>query len=57
MKITDTRLTYKPFLYPFADEYCQNALRAFWLPEEVNMQSDIMDWQNILIPAENHLLR
>jgi ribonucleoside-diphosphate reductase beta chain len=56
MKITDTRLTYKPFYYPFADEYCQNALRAFWLPEEVNMQSDIMDWQNTLTPAEKHLV-
>jgi ribonucleoside-diphosphate reductase beta chain len=56
MKITHRRQTYKPFIYQFADQYSQNSLRSFWLPEEVNMQSDIMDWQMVLTDSEKYLI-
>ena len=44
MSITKYRQTYKPFEYPQYFEVYQDAFSAIWRPEEVDLQSDLRDW-------------
>lgn len=56
MGLTNTRLTYKPFKYPWAYEYYKKSEQMHWLPEEVPMHQDVSDWENKLTPGEKNLL-
>lgn len=47
---------YKPFTYPWAEEYRKDQLRMFWLPEEVPLGNDLKDWNKRLTEDERNLL-
>jgi len=55
-QILTTRTTYKPFLYPQAYELWLQQQQAHWLFTEVQMSSDIKDWQFVLTPAEKNVI-
>lgn len=48
--------TYKPFSYPWAYDYWHKQQKMHWLPEEVSLGPDIMDWKTRLTPEERNLL-
>ena len=64
-KIIDTRKqkgllsgnpVYKPFRYPWCYDAWLTQQRIHWLPEEVPMSDDVMDWQKNITPGEKNLL-
>ncbi len=56
MSIFETREHYKPFKYPFAFERYQQAQKMHWLPEEVPLSEDVVDWNQKLTDSEKNLL-
>jgi ribonucleoside-diphosphate reductase beta chain len=54
--LTDTRLVYRPFKYPFAHEYFMKQQQAHWLWTEVNMASDIKDFNENLTSHEREVI-
>jgi ribonucleoside-diphosphate reductase beta chain len=56
MGIRDTRNYYKPFEYPHFEEYTMEHQGEHWLPQEVNMDSDIADWKSELTEVEKHVI-
>lgn len=44
-----------PFKYPWAWEYWLNGNKNHWTPLEVNMASDVMDYNHKLTPGEKHV--
>lgn len=56
MPIFDTRSHYKPFEYPFAFDRYQQAQKMHWLPEEVPLSEDVIDWNQKLTESEKNLL-
>lgn len=52
----ETRASYKPFEYEWADELFMIQQKSHWLPEEVSMASDIRDWKTKLTESEKNLL-
>jgi ribonucleoside-diphosphate reductase beta chain len=51
------RVEYKPFEYPvyYTEGWLKQA-QAFWLHTEIQMQSDIKDWKENLLPHEKNLV-
>ncbi len=47
---------YKPFRYPWAYHYWRQQQSVHWMPEEVTMDGDVMDWRKKLTPPERSLL-
>lgn len=47
---------YKPFRYPWAYEAWKTQQKMHWLPEEVPMAADVLDWKQRLTDEERHLL-
>lgn len=56
MGIFEKRGHYKPFHYPMAFEYHRKQHQIHWLPREVPLGEDIMDWERRLHPSEKSLL-
>ncbi len=56
MSLLETRLSYKPFEYPWAYKAWETQQRLHWMPEEVTMSGDVQDWKNNLEPKEKNLL-
>ena len=56
MSIFERRDYYKPFAYPFAFERYKDAQKMHWLPEEVPLSEDVIDWNQKLTDAERNLL-
>lgn len=56
MSLLEGNLFYKPFSYPWAYEAWLTQQRIHWLPEEVPMADDIVDWKHNLTAGEKHLL-
>ncbi|XOD68970.1 MAG: ribonucleotide-diphosphate reductase subunit beta [Flavobacteriales bacterium AspAUS03] len=56
MSITKERLAFKPFQYLWAHEYWFRQQNAHWLHTEINMQSDIKDWEENLSPQEKTVI-
>ena len=56
MSLTEDRLVYKPFRYPWAYEAWLTQQRIHWLPEEVPLAEDVRDWANTLTDSEKNLL-
>lgn len=56
MKLTDTRLTFKPMHYPFAYEAWLRHEQAHWLHLEVVMNEDIRDWREKVTEGEKNFL-
>lgn len=56
-KLFEERVHYKPFEYP--EYYTEGWLlqaQAFWLHTEIQMQSDMKDWNEFLLPSEKNLV-
>jgi len=47
---------YKPFQYPWAAELAMKHEKIHWLPTEVSLSEDLMDWATKLSDEERHLL-
>ncbi|MFA5935347.1 MAG: ribonucleotide-diphosphate reductase subunit beta [Patescibacteria group bacterium] len=50
------RKVYKPFEYPQYFDYFMKQNQAHWMPTEIPMESDIIDYKNNLSPAEISLV-
>lgn len=56
MNLTKERLAFKPFQYPWAYDYWFKQQNAHWLHTEINMQSDIKDWEENLSENEKTVI-
>lgn len=56
MSIMEDRLNFKPFEYQWAYEYWFKQQNAHWLHTEINMQSDIYDWNKNLTDQEKNVI-
>lgn len=48
--------TYKPFKYPWAYDAWHTQQQIHWLPEEVPLAGDVLDWNQKLTEGEKNLL-
>jgi len=55
-RILEERVAYKPLLYPWAYDSYKEQHQAHWLPEEINFEDDIQDWNKALTDAERDFL-
>jgi ribonucleoside-diphosphate reductase beta chain len=57
MGLFDERIEYKPFEYPvyYTEGWLKQA-QAFWLHTEIQMQGDVKDWKENLLPHEKNLV-
>ena len=56
LKLTDERLYFKPFKYPWAYEAWLAHEQSHWLHTEVPMLEDVKDWKNKLTDHERRFL-
>ncbi|MDH5647763.1 MAG: ribonucleotide-diphosphate reductase subunit beta [Anaplasmataceae bacterium] len=56
MPLTEPRLTYKPFEYPWAYDAWLAQQQMHWIPQEIPMADDVKDWLTTLKPNEKNLL-
>ena len=57
MTILDTRLSYKPFKYPWAYEFYQQQTRElYWTPSTISFQQDLLDYKR-LPPEEKRFIK
>ena len=56
LKLTDPRLTFKPFNYPWAYDAWLKHEQSSWLHTEVPMMEDVKDWKNKLTKPEKMFL-
>ncbi|QEK39831.1 ribonucleotide-diphosphate reductase subunit beta [Candidatus Sneabacter namystus] len=56
MSLLEARKAYKPFEYPWAYEAWYTQQKIHWLPEEVPMSDDVIDWKYHLSNSEKNLL-
>jgi ribonucleoside-diphosphate reductase beta chain len=56
MKLTDKRLTFKPFQYPFAFEAYKQSEAMHWNVSEIPFQEDVKDWKTRLTVDEKNFL-
>ena len=56
LKLTDERLSYKPFSYPWAFDAFMQSEQMHWLWTEVPMLEDVKDWKNKLGEEEKTFL-
>lgn len=54
--ILEPRTYYKPFEYPKAFEFYEMSEKMHWLPSEVPMHQDILDWKTKLTKEEKNFL-
>jgi ribonucleoside-diphosphate reductase beta chain len=56
-KLFTERVEYKPFEYPvyYTEGWLKQA-QAFWLHTEIQMQGDVKDWKENLLPHEKNLV-
>lgn len=52
----EPRSYYKPFEYPKAFEFYEMHEKMHWLPDEVPLHQDVLDWKNKLTKQEKHFL-
>lgn len=58
LKLTDKRMTLKPYQYDWAWELWEKHEAIHWLPKEVPLQEDINHWKNTLTkPQKDFLLQ
>lgn len=55
MSLLDTRLTYKPLMYPQALEFWKKQQQMHWMVEEIDFNEDVKDW-NALTEKERTYL-
>jgi ribonucleoside-diphosphate reductase beta chain len=57
MSLLKPRLHFKPFLYPDAiNKFWQKQQESHWLPSEINLSSDVQDWNVKLTEPEKKLI-
>lgn len=56
MGLLEKRLTYKPLKYPWALEAWDEHERMHWLPHEVTLRDDIVDWETRLTAKQKEFL-
>ncbi|CAB4150140.1 NrdF Ribonucleotide reductase, beta subunit [uncultured Caudovirales phage] len=56
MSLLVPRTNYKPFQYPWAFEAYKAQNQMHWLPEEVPLHDDVVDWNTKLSKEEKNLL-
>ena len=56
MSLTTERLAFKPFEYPWAFDLWKKQQQVHWMPEEVPLADDLIDWESRLTPSERNLL-
>jgi ribonucleoside-diphosphate reductase beta chain len=56
MSLVQERLAYKPFGYPWAYDLWKKQQQVHWLPSEVPLADDILDWERNLTERERNLL-
>lgn len=56
MSLLRERIGYKPFQYPVFYEFWKKQQQVHWMPEEVPLGSDVLDWQNKLTNEERNLI-
>jgi ribonucleoside-diphosphate reductase beta chain len=47
---------FRPFRYPWAEQYWLKQQQVHWIPEEVPLSEDVRDWSHKLSPQEKNLL-
>lgn len=52
----EPRNYYKPFEFPKAYEFYETHESMHWLPKEVPLHQDVLDWKNKLTSSERHFL-
>jgi len=56
-KLFEERVEYKPFEFPmYYTEGWLKQMQAFWLHTEIQMQGDVKDWKENLLPHERNLV-
>lgn len=56
LKLTDERLSFKPFNHPWCFSAWEKHESSHWLPKEVPMLEDVKDWKNVLTKEEKYFL-
>lgn len=56
MSLLEAKLVFKPFEYPWAYEAWLLQQQIHWLPEEVPLADDVLDWRRNLTDSERNLL-
>lgn len=56
LKLTDKRVYFKPFHYPFCYDAWLKSEQSHWLHTEVPMHEDIRDWQTKITDSEKYFL-
>ena len=56
MSLLESRVQYKPFIYPWAYDAWLMQQRVHWLPEEVPLADNVKDWHRTLDNSERNLL-
>lgn len=56
MSLLEPRASYKPFSYPWAFQAYEAQNQMHWLPAEVPLHDDVVDWNQNLSQAEKNLL-
>lgn len=56
MSLLEVRTNYKPMQYPWAFDAYKFQNQMHWLPEEVPLHDDLVDWQTKLTMEEKNLL-
>lgn len=55
-QLFEPRSYYKPFEYPKAFEFYEMHEKMHWLPDEVPLHQDVLDWKNKLTASERNFL-
>jgi ribonucleoside-diphosphate reductase beta chain len=56
MSLLEKRLAYKPFKYPWAFTAYELQNQMHWIPSEVPLHDDVVDWNQRLSQTEKNLL-
>lgn len=56
MSLTEKRLAYRPFRYPWAFEFFEKQHQVHWIPTEIPLGEDVRDWQRKLTKEEKNLI-
>lgn len=54
--LLEKRHTYKPFVYPWCYEVWNKHERMHWMPHEVPLGDDVVDWSKHLTPSQKEFL-
>lgn len=57
MSLLQPRLAYRPFQYPQAFEFFQLQEKSQWVPSEVNISPDVKDYNEVLTPCEQYVIK